>query len=87
MSSETAKHFRYKSHELFVDASVMITVKSFLKCRLMQYNVTFCFYKSLSRIMAHYCDVIYACYQNIPQNSFASCYFAANNFSERLYTS
>ncbi|KAK2183422.1 hypothetical protein NP493_312g01006 [Ridgeia piscesae] len=31
------------------------------------------FPKSLSRIMAHYCHVIYACYQNMPQNLFASC--------------
>ena len=31
------------------------------------------FYKSLSRIMAHYCHVIYACYQNMPQNLFVWC--------------
>ena len=45
------------------------------------------FYKSLSQIMAHYSHVIYACYQNMPQNLFASCSFATNNFAERLYTS
>ncbi|KAK2192734.1 hypothetical protein NP493_23g00000 [Ridgeia piscesae] len=33
----------------------------------------FFFNKSLSRIMAHYCHVIYACSQNMPQNLFASC--------------
>ena len=36
MSSKTTKHFRYKSHELFGNSPVMITVKSFLKCRSMQ---------------------------------------------------
>ena len=47
------------------------------------------FYKSLSRIMAHYSHVGYACYQNMPQNVFASYSFATNNFAEpeRLYTS
>ena len=44
-------------------------------------------YKSLSRIMAHYSHVIYACYQNMPQHLFASCSFATNNFAEKLYTS
>ena len=43
--------------------------------------------KSLSRIMAHYNYVIHACYQNMPQNLFASCSFATNNFAEMLYTS
>ena len=73
MSSATTKHFRYKCHELFVHFPVMITVKSFLKCCSMQYNITVFFYKLLSRIMAHYCHVIYACYPNMPQNVFASC--------------
>ena len=49
-----------------------------------KYNV---FYKSLSRIMAHYINVIYACYQTMPQNLFTSCKFATNNFAERLYAS
>ena len=31
--------------------------------------------------MAHYCHVIYACYQNMPQNLFA----ATNNFAEVIY--
>ena len=30
------------------------------------------FYINHSRIMAHYCHVIYVCYQNMPQNLFAS---------------
>ena len=34
MPSETTKHFQYKCHGLFI--AVMITVKSFLKCRSMQ---------------------------------------------------
>ena len=42
------------------------------------------FYKSLSRIMAHYSHVIYACYQNMPRQMGS---FATNNFAERLYTS
>ena len=33
----------------------------------------FFLYKSLSWIMAHYCHLIYACYQNMPQKLFASC--------------
>ena len=37
--------------------------------------------------MAHYSHVIYAFYQNMPQNLFASCKFATNDFAERLYTS
>ena len=41
MSNETTKQVRYKCHELFVNLPVMITVKSFLKCRSMQYNITF----------------------------------------------
>jgi len=41
MCSETTKHFRYKCHEPFVKFPVMITVKSFLKCRSMQYNIAF----------------------------------------------
>ena len=45
------------------------------------------FYKSLSRIMAHYSHVIYACNQNVPRHLFASCSFATNNFANRLYTS
>ena len=45
------------------------------------------FYKSLSRIMAHYSHVIYVCYQNLPQNMFALCYFATDNFAEKFYTS
>ena len=36
MFSETTKQFRYKCHELFGNFPVMITVKSFLKCRSMQ---------------------------------------------------
>ena len=43
MSSQTTKHFRYKCHGLFVNSPVMITVKSFLKCCLMQQNITFFF--------------------------------------------
>ena len=42
-------------------------------------------FKSLSRIIAHYSHVIYACYRNMPQNLFASCKFAINNYAERLY--
>ena len=38
-----------------------------------QYNNILHLFKSLSRIMAHYSHVIYACYQNILQNLFASC--------------
>ena len=87
MSSETTKGFRYKYHGLFVNSPVMITVKSFLTCRSMQYNITFFFYKSLSRIMAHYSHGTYACYQNMPQNLFASCSFATHNFAETLYQS
>ena len=41
MSSETTKHFRNKCHELFVNFPVMITVKSLLKCRSVQYNISF----------------------------------------------
>ena len=37
--------------------------------------------KSLSRGMAHLCRVICACYQSMPQNLFASCYFATINFA------
>ena len=44
-------------------------------------------YQSLSRIMAHCSQMIYACYQNMPQNLFVSCLFATSNLAERLYTS
>jgi len=41
----------------------------------------------VSRIMAHYSHVIYACYQNMLQNLLASCWYATNTFAERLYAS
>ena len=34
--SDTIKDFRYKCHGLFVNSPVMISVKSFLKCRSIQ---------------------------------------------------
>ena len=39
------------------------------------------FYKSLSRIMAHYCHVIYACYQNMPQNKSNQILFRNNKIT------
>ena len=36
MCSEMTKDFRYKCHGLFVNSPMMITLKSFLKCRSMQ---------------------------------------------------
>ena len=70
MSSKKTKHFRYKCHELFVNCDHYC--EEFLK---MSFNAIkyYVFCQSLSPIMAHYCHVIYACYQNIPQNLFASC--------------
>ena len=35
--------------------------------------------------MALYSHVIYACYQNMPQNVFASCYYVTNKFAEIIY--
>ena len=55
-----------------------------MSLKAMQYY-DFLFYKS--KIMAHYCYVIYGCYQNMPQDLFASCSFATNNFAEKLYKS
>ncbi len=65
--SETTKYFLFKCRGLFVNSSVMITVKSCLKCCSILH-----LFKSLSRIKALYSHVIYACYQNMPQNLFAS---------------
>ena len=61
MFSETTKHFRYKCHGLFVN-SPCDYCEEFLK---MSFNAIkyYVFYKSLSRIMAHYCHVIYGCYK------------------------
>ena len=41
MCSEPTKHFWYKCHVLFVNSSVMNTVKSCFKRRSIQYNITF----------------------------------------------
>ena len=38
MCSEPTKHFWCKCHGLFVNSPVMVTVKSCLKCRSIQYN-------------------------------------------------
>ena len=61
-----------KCHGLFDNSPVMITVKSWLKY-FVQYNKILHLFKLLSRIMAHYSHVIYACYQNMLQNLFSSC--------------
>ena len=84
--SKTTKHFRYKCHGLFGNSPVVITVKSCVTY-VVHYNKILRLFKPLSRIMAHYSHVIYACYQNMPENLFASCSFATNNFAKRLYTS
>ena len=34
------------------------------------------------RILAHCSHMIWPCYQNMPQNCFARCEFATNNFAE-----
>ena len=79
MSSETIKHFRYKFHKLFVNFPVMIIVKSFLKCRSMQYNITVTvtdYGTSGLRLPSKYASKL-VCIVLI----------ATNNFAERLYTS
>ena len=72
MYSETTKHFGYKCHGLLVNSPVMITAKSFFK---MSFNAIkyYVLYKTLSRIMANYSHVIYACYQNMLRHLFTSC--------------
>ena len=58
---ETAKHFAF-ADDYYVE---------FLK---MSFNaISYVFLINHSRNMAHYCHVIYACYQNILQNLLASC--------------
>ena len=75
--SETTKYFWHKCHGLFVNPPVMITVKSYLKCRSI--HKILLLFKPVSRIMpAHYNQVICWCYKNMPQNLFACLVLICN---------